>query len=601
MAQDARLRARLGRKKVIILGAGLALFAAALLAFWLMRPADSTLPGSVAQIAQIDDLRVTFQLDQPELGARVADILIDDASAAAKVSAVRLRFSMPAMEMGVIETDTQPLRSGHFRAQGQFFTMAGEWTVEALLLRDGQAPLRVPFALAIAAPGEASGPLNPLSSDTATVSAGRLLYQTNCAACHGASGKGDGPAALGLRPRPSDFSQHMPPGKHTDGQIYLWIRDGYPQSAMPAWKQRLNDQQIWQLVTYLRTFGSATTAPSADTLAATAQPQPTLATAAPVVVEPLPPLIFTRAGNIWRSDGSHAAPQPITQLDAGSYAEYPTVSPDGQQIAFVTTTQAPITETTPLPLPIPKTLLHLMRADGSGSSILWNPERGVLGQPVWMPDGRAVCVAIADVLSAPDAPVPDRRFQIVCVNIATAARQVLLNDASDLAFTRDGTRAAFLRWHADSAAFTLNTAAPDGRDERELIGLSAFSLLAAPRFAPDGGRIIFIATGGPATGPDGVPIAQRDWSPIERLLGIFAPTLAEAHGATADLWSVNADGTRLRRVTRINEDTPMAVFSPDGSSIALMGAGGIYLMNADGGNLRKVDELGDHGGLDWVR
>jgi len=46
---------------------------------------------------------------------------------------------------------------------------------------------------------------------------------------------------------------------------------------------------------------------------------------------------------------------------------------------------------------------------------------------------------------------------------------------------------------------------------------------------------------------------------------------------------------------------PMAVFSPDGGTIALMGAGGIYLMNADGGNLRKVDPRGDHGGLDWAR
>jgi Tol biopolymer transport system component len=319
-----------------------------------------------------------------------------------------------------------------------------------------------------------------------------------------------------------------------------------------------------------------------------------------VLPEALPPLIFTRTGNIWRSDGSQAAPQPITQLEAGSYAEYPTFSPDGQQIAFVATTQGPITETTPLPLPIPKTLLQVMQADGSDRKTLWEPGQGVLGQPAWIPDGRSVCVAIAEVLSAADAPVPDRRFQIVCVNLATAARRVLLDDASDLTFTREGTRVAFLRWHADSATFTLNTAAPDGGDQRELIGSSAFSNMSVPRFAPDGLRIIFIATGGPATGPDGSPIAERDPSPIDRLLGWFAPAVAQAHGATADLWSVNTDGTGLRRLTKINEDTPMAVWSPDGSTIALMGAGGIYLMNDDGSNLRRVDALGDHGGLDWA-
>jgi hypothetical protein len=33
----------------------------------------------------------------------------------------------------------------------------------------------------------------------------------------------------------------------------------------------------------------------------------------------------------------------------------------------------------------------------------------------------------------------------------------------------------------------------------------------------------------------------------------------------------------------------------------LLGAGGIYLMDADGSNLRRIDRIGDHGGLDWAR
>ena len=30
-----------------------------------------------------------------------------------------------------------------------------------------------------------------------------------------------------------------------------------------------------------------------------------------------------------------------------------------------------------------------------------------------------------------------------------------------------------------------------------------------------------------------------------------------------------------------------------------MGAGGIYMIDADGSRLRRIDPLGDHGGLDW--
>jgi tricorn protease-like protein len=62
---------------------------------------------------------------------------------------------------------------------------------------------------------------------------------------------------------------------------------------------------------------------------------------------------------------------------------------------------------------------------------------------------------------------------------------------------------------------------------------------------------------------------------------------------------VNTDGTGLRRLPMAREDTPMVAFAPDGSRIVMMGAGGIYLMDADGSNMRRIDPLGDHGGLAW--
>jgi len=45
----------------------------------------------------------------------------------------------------------------------------------------------------------------------------------------------------------------------------------------------------------------------------------------------------------------------------------------------------------------------------------------------------------------------------------------------------------------------------------------------------------------------------------------------------------------------------MVAFSPDGKLVAVMGYGGIYLMNPDGSQLRRIDPLGDRGGLDWIR
>jgi mono/diheme cytochrome c family protein len=119
--------------------------------------------------------------------------------------------------------------------------------------------------------------------------------------CHGAKGDGAGPAALALNPRPSDFTQHMVPGRHTDGQIFLWIRDGYPRTAMPAWGARLSEEQIWQLVVYVRAFGQDATVQTtvaaqpiaAPTAVSTVQPATT-----PTNLNPLPPLIFVRQGSV---------------------------------------------------------------------------------------------------------------------------------------------------------------------------------------------------------------------------------------------------------------------------------------------------------------
>ena len=68
------------------------------------------------------------------------------------------------------------------------------------------------------------------------------------------SGKGDGPVGITLNPRPADLTYHATPGVHTDGQLFEWIANGYPNSAMPAFKTYLSDTDRWNLVNYIRTL-----------------------------------------------------------------------------------------------------------------------------------------------------------------------------------------------------------------------------------------------------------------------------------------------------------------------------------------------------------
>jgi copper transport protein len=99
-----------------------------------------------------------------------------------------------------------------------------------------------------------TGLVNPIPPNTESITIGAALYQAHCLACHGATGKGDGPVGITLNPRPADLSQHAIPGVHTDGQLYEWITNGFPNSVMPAFKDRLTNDERWHLVNYVRTL-----------------------------------------------------------------------------------------------------------------------------------------------------------------------------------------------------------------------------------------------------------------------------------------------------------------------------------------------------------
>jgi DMSO reductase family type II enzyme heme b subunit len=109
--------------------------------------------------------------------------------------------------------------------------------------------------------GEMASVLAPRAAEAQTgdVALGKQVYQVRCAGCHGADGKGDGPAAELLLPRPRDFTA----GKYkirtvtaplaTDQDLFRIITDGMPGTSMPAWKV-LPERERRALVAYVKTF-----------------------------------------------------------------------------------------------------------------------------------------------------------------------------------------------------------------------------------------------------------------------------------------------------------------------------------------------------------
>jgi mono/diheme cytochrome c family protein len=95
---------------------------------------------------------------------------------------------------------------------------------------------------------------NPIPPNRESIAEGQALFTTNCAPCHGQTGKGDGSVGVTLNPRPSDLTQHAIVGIHTDSQLFEWITNGFPGSQMPAFHSTLSDTDRWNLVNFIRTL-----------------------------------------------------------------------------------------------------------------------------------------------------------------------------------------------------------------------------------------------------------------------------------------------------------------------------------------------------------
>lgn len=90
-------------------------------------------------------------------------------------------------------------------------------------------------------------------TDKASVAAGKKLYDTNCATCHGPKGKGDGVASKGLNPPPRNFAKDKFKFGKDDASLFKTLAKGSPGTAMPAWTS-LSEKQRWQVISYLKTL-----------------------------------------------------------------------------------------------------------------------------------------------------------------------------------------------------------------------------------------------------------------------------------------------------------------------------------------------------------
>lgn len=120
---------------------------------------------------------------------------------------------------------------------GQLLRMARHWT----FMHGG-----LPF--------EYRGLWNPLESTSEVVDAGAKLYRQQCAECHGGQGMGDGDRARALTPSPALLAYMIQMPMSVDEYLVWTISEGGDElgSDMPAFKDRLSRNEIWEIISFMR-------------------------------------------------------------------------------------------------------------------------------------------------------------------------------------------------------------------------------------------------------------------------------------------------------------------------------------------------------------
>jgi glucose/arabinose dehydrogenase/mono/diheme cytochrome c family protein len=102
---------------------------------------------------------------------------------------------------------------------------------------------------------------NPVASTPESIAAGKRAYDANCAACHGNLAQGAVKAGMTISiieeqrgKQPSDLTDAQWDHGSSDGQIFAVIKRGLPPTMMAGFDGRIPDEDIWNIVNYLRTL-----------------------------------------------------------------------------------------------------------------------------------------------------------------------------------------------------------------------------------------------------------------------------------------------------------------------------------------------------------
>ncbi|MEO6214306.1 MAG: cytochrome c [Vicinamibacterales bacterium] len=129
---------------------------------------------------------------------------------------------------------------------------AAAFAAPALIGADPQATAPQPNGWILGE--DAASRTNPLPVDAATLATGKGLYKDKCQKCHGPGGLGDGADADPDAREDMDLTNGKRAARNTDGTVYYKVANGRRKPKMPAFKEELDEQQLWAVVAYVQSL-----------------------------------------------------------------------------------------------------------------------------------------------------------------------------------------------------------------------------------------------------------------------------------------------------------------------------------------------------------
>ena len=91
----------------------------------------------------------------------------------------------------------------------------------------------------------------PVPFDAISVANGATIFAANCVLCHGPQAKGNGVLAKTFPIPPVDLLTEPHTAKHTAGDFFHWLTHGIPGTGMPAFADKLTEEDRWDVVNFL--------------------------------------------------------------------------------------------------------------------------------------------------------------------------------------------------------------------------------------------------------------------------------------------------------------------------------------------------------------